>query len=175
MNVLNFIMVSGVLISAIALFLCFGASLMTLLDRIPKHRETGTWFARALCGSFAIVGLVSSAVWLFGLRYEADKNSIDLLYMTFQSALQKDRYQSAYSLMSPDYRKANSIAEFQARFSRSAADIRSLEPGRYLSVSGRTASLFPGSDHAPMSGLIYKFTKVGTQWYFTGETDLSLD
>lgn len=172
---MNLIVILSVVTGGTALVLCIGASIMSWLDRIPEGRRNLKWLMRSACGAFAIIGAVFTVGWLLEWPYQADKRSIDRVYINFRSALEKRNFGSAYEHMSPDYREANPISEFKAQFRSLGTTPEPLEPGRWLDVSGRRASLFPGSDHWPMSGLVYKFIKIGSHWYFTGETDRFLD
>ena len=130
---------------------------------------------RVVIAAFAVIGVLCATAWLYEFPHRYDMRRIDAVYMDFHMALHDSNYDSAYCCMSPEYRQAHSLAQFKERFGGMGERWLALEPGRYLSVRGRTARLHPGSDHWPMSGPIYEFVKVGDDWYLTGNYEISVD
>jgi hypothetical protein len=128
-----------------------------------------------LIGGLVILGCYQVFSWASFWWYLEDKTSIDIRYQEFTEARAEGRFRDAIMIMSPDYRKQNSLAQFETEFSQDS--IFQLYPNRSLSVFAGRAELYPNHNTYTgfWSGPIYKWKKVGGEWYLTGEMDWSLD
>lgn len=105
-----------------------------------------------------------------------DVIKIETLYQQFHKALKEERYEAAYSYMSPEYRKTHTLGDFATDVNFSGADWLTLHPNHRLTIRGDTATLYPrDQSDRPWSGPEYTLIKLDGQWFFTGGSFWYLD
>ena len=100
---------------------------------VPPKLLRGVRFATVL---LAVYQLASCAVVRLQL---ADTRSIDARYMQFARALDEGRIDDAYQFMSPDYRRQQTLGDFENGLAREP--IPDLRPLRSLRIWGNRAEL----------------------------------
>ena len=110
-----------------------------------------------------------------------DRAVIAERYTQFNESFNNGNYELAYSFMSPDYRQAHTVTDFQSDFDFLAVlDGEPLRPGYSIRLSGNNkASLTPDGPLWGLgivwSGYDFKLEKIEGVWYLTGEYEFYLD
>jgi hypothetical protein len=115
---------------------------------------------------------------------QRDKVVVRMRYLEFCSSILEDRYQDAYLLMSPDYRQTHTIREFQ-QGPELLGDVFTglntigcdLDDESSISIFGNRATICP--EPTPLfdwyAGPTYDWKRIEGEWYFTGESEWSVD
>jgi hypothetical protein len=107
-----------------------------------------------------------------------DRRLIDAEYWNFRKALAEERYEDAYLQMTPEYRRNNSLSEFQKWVEPNY--FPELYPDRLVSISlfSNMAELYPEYDiygDLFQNTIVLSFEKIDNRWYLTGEIGYVLD
>lgn len=151
-----------------------GIALLQLMRTGNTHQSPLTILVLILwVASLAIFG------WL-QFRDHQERAAIRTQYTQFCAAIAEERYEAAYSYMTPDYRSKHTVDEFKTD-DRIREDLYpavknfgcDLRPQHHIEVTGNRAVLYPLTFEFSdlYSGLAIELEEMGRKWCFTGESD----
>lgn len=84
----------------------------------------------------------------------------------------QSNFANAYLLLSPDYRNKRALKDFGEKYEFVRSSDYELRPTRYLKVRRDRAMMVPWKGHPTVaSGPGFEFSKIGTNWFLTGELE----
>lgn len=110
------------------------------------------------------------AVWIVSHnpQLKQEERLIEAVYNQFESSIRNGDFVSAYTLMSPAYRKDNNFEHFTYRFRFVERREEQTKPRRFVMFEGEKAMLFP-QGASQSHGAIFEFEKIDGTWYLTGK------